>query len=98
VAFTYVTVQATYETADDVPAIGLVEFTPVDQMRNGLTVVSTTVGESLDNAGALSIRLAATTDPGTTPVGVTYRVVERIVGQRLRTYYVSVPHDQGSPL
>lgn len=97
-AFTYVTVTATYETADDVAAAGRVEFTPVDQMRNGLTVVSTTVSETLDASGGLSIRLAATTDPATIPVGVTYRVVERIVGQPIRTYYVSVPHDQGATL
>jgi hypothetical protein len=81
-----------------VPAIGRVEFTPVDQMRNGLTVVSTTVSETLDASGGLSIRLAATTDPATRDVGVTYRVVERIVGQPIRTYYVSVPHDQGATL
>ena len=97
-AFTYVTLQRVYETADDQPASGRVEFTPVDQMRNGLTVVTRTVGDDLDATGLMSIRLAATTDPATTPVGVTYRVVERLDGQTPRTYYVSVPHDQGGTL
>jgi hypothetical protein len=98
VTFTYVTVQATYETAEDVAAQGRVEFTPIDQMRNGLSIVAAPVEDTLDPAGSISIRLAATTDPGTRPTGVTYRVVERIVGQPLRVYYKAVPHDQGATL
>lgn len=97
-AFTYVTVGTTYETAGDLPAKGTVTFTPVDQMRNGLTVISAPVTATLDVAGAISVRLAATTDPTTRPVGVTYKVVEKITGQPTRTYYVSVPHDQGATI
>jgi hypothetical protein len=96
--FTYVTIERTYETADDFAAQGTVTFQPVDQMVNGLTVVSAARSATLDSSGSISIRLAATTDPTTRPVGVTYKVVERITGQPNRTYYVSVPHDQGSTL
>lgn len=96
--FSYVTLQRTYENADDVPAQGSVSFQPVDQMVNGLTVITSARSVTLDPSGAISIRLAATTDPTTKPVGVTYRVVERLVGQPIRTYYVSVPHNQGGTL
>jgi hypothetical protein len=98
VAFTYVTVFETYDTALGTPASGSVEFTPIDQMHNGAAIVSAPVSGTLDNAGGLSIRVAATTDPATTPVGVTYRVVEKILGQPVRTYYKAVPHNQGSTL
>lgn len=96
--FTRITVQEQYETPTGGPAAGSVEFTPVDQMHNGSLVISAPVADTLDASGNLSIDLAATTDPATTPVGVTYRVVERILGQPVRTYYVAVPHDQGEPL
>lgn len=97
-AFTFVTVTATYETATGLPATGSVEFTPVDQMHNGLAVISSPIPATLDSGGVMAVRLAATTDPATTPVGVTYKVVEKLGGQPLRTYYVSVPHNQGTTL
>ena len=90
-AFTRITVQEQYETPTGGPASGTVEFTPVDQMHNGSLVVSSPVADTLEG-GVLSINLAATTDPATTPPGVTYRVIERILGQPVRTYYLSLIH------
>lgn len=96
-AFTYVDLTGTYELATDVPAVGEIELVPVEPMRNGVTVVAAPVIGVLDSSGALVIPpVAATTDPATTPPGVTYRVVYRIVGQPTHTRYVSVPHDQGA--
>lgn len=91
-AFTYIRVTRTYELATDVPATGSVRFRPVDRMVNGLTVVSSPVTAVLDGAGSIDVRLAATTDPATRPIGVTYEVREQITGQTPVVYYVSVPH------
>jgi hypothetical protein len=93
VAFTYVQVTRTYELATDVPATGSVRFRPIDRMVNGLTVVSAPVTAVLDVAGSINVLLAATTDPATRPIGVTYEVREQITGQAVVVYYVSVPHD-----
>lgn len=95
-AFTYVTLTHTFETAGDVAAQGTLEFTPVAPMTNGLTVIKAPVKATLSGSGGLSVRIAANTDPDTFPAGTTYQVVEKITGQPLNTYYVQVPHDQGS--
>lgn len=98
-AFTYVTVTHTFETANDVAASGTVDFKPVAPMHNGTTTTpATTVTATLSGAGALSQKLAANTDPGTSPTGTTYQVVERLTGQAALTYYIQVPHNQGSTL
>lgn len=97
-AFTYVTITETFETAGDLPARGTVEFTPVAQMHNGIAVVAAPEVATLDTAGSIARRLAATTDPGTTPPGVTYKVVEKIVGQPTQTYFKAIPHNQGATL
>jgi len=99
VAFSYKTVTHTFETAGDLPATGTVEFCPIDQMRNGATTIAAAPeSATLDVTGSISKLLAATSDAGTTPPGVTYRVTERIVGQPIRIYYVSVPQTVGSPV
>lgn len=95
-AFTYVTITHTFETAADVSATGEISFTPVEPMHNGVTVVQKAVTATLSGAGVLSQLLAANTDPDTRPTGTTYRVKERIAGQPDITYYVQVPHDAGS--
>lgn len=96
--FSYVTIVETFETAGDVAARGTVTFTPVAQMHNGISVVAAPEVAALDSTGSIAKRIAATTDPATRPVGVTYRVDERIVGQPMLTYYKAVPHDQGATL
>jgi lysophospholipase L1-like esterase len=97
-AFTYVTVTHTFEVANDVPASGAVEFTLVAPMRNEISVVAAPVKATLTVAGLISQKLAANTDPGTTPTGTTYKVTERLTGQPALTYYIQVPHDQGATI
>src|SRR5215207_3052922 len=97
-AFTYVTVTHSYSEPDEDPAVGTVEFTPVAAMRNEVTVVSAAVKATLTVGGALSQRLAANTDPDTTPTGTTYKVVEKLLGQPHITYYVQIPHDEGGSI
>lgn len=97
-AFTYVTVTHTFDDANGAAASGTVEFTPVAPMQNQITVVAAPVTATLDNNGSITQVLAANTDPGTTPTGTTYKVVERLAGQSLLIYYIQVRHDLGSPL
>lgn len=97
-AFTQITVTGNYQNPDGSAASGMVTFTPTAVMRNsdGLTEtsVSQTVRATLNISGAISVQLAATDDPGTTPVGVTYLVREYISGQRQpASYYIAVPAD-----
>lgn len=95
-AFTEVTITGTYRTADGVVAAGAVVFTPTAVMRNGEIVVGNPVTAQI-TTGSISVTLAATDDPDTTPVGVSYRVDEHIVGSRSRrTYYLEVPYDGGA--
>lgn len=97
-AFTYVTITADYDLADGLDPSGTVTFTPTAAMINGGVVnYPAPVSRRIDVDGFLTISLAANTDPGTTPAGVTYKVVEQLNGTT-RTYYVSIPHDQGSTL
>jgi hypothetical protein len=98
VAFTYVTITHIFETAADVAATGTIEWTPIVPMRNGHTVIAAPVPALLSGGGQMSVVLAANTDPGTTPAGTIYKVVEKITGQPTLTYYVQIPHDQGSTL
>src|SRR5215207_4767460 len=93
-SFTYVTVTHEFREADEAPATGKVAFTPVAPMHNAGTVTAAAVTATLVN-GALSVRLAANTDPDTLPTGTTYKVVETITGQVTNTYFVQIPHDEG---
>jgi hypothetical protein len=97
-AFTYVAISHTFETAGDVAAAGSVEFIPVTPMHNGITVVQKTVTAALSGAGTISQSLAANTDPDTRPTGTTYKVTERITGQSPLVYYIQIPHDDGPAL
>jgi len=96
-AFTTVTVTRDYDLADGTDPAGTVTFTPTAPMINGPTVVAAPVVGKLDVDGALSIDLAANTDPTTLPTGVNYLVKEAIAGTT-RAYYVQIPHDQGTNL
>lgn len=97
-AFTYVTITHSFQTAAELAAAGEVDFTPVEPLHNGVTVVAKKITASLSGSGLLSQVLAANTDPGTLPTGTTYKVTERITGQPTFSYYVQIPHDQGSSL
>lgn len=92
-AFTQVTITGTYRTPAGDPAAGTVVFTPKFAMRNADTVVAHPTHVPLTGAGVLSVSLAATTDPGTAPLGNTYLVQEYVVGLgAVRSYHLAVPH------
>jgi hypothetical protein len=96
VAFTQVTITHDF----DLPAgaLGTVSFSPVEPMHNAGHTAAGTIVATLDGTGALSQVVDATTDPGTTPVGVHYRVVLRVSGQPPTVWYTPVPHAAGSTL
>lgn len=86
--FTHVTITHTFETAADTPAIGHLDFVPVEASHSGpVTIVARPVVAPLVD-GALSVVLA---------VGI-YRVVEWLTGLGGVSYYVEVPGDQGDAL
>lgn len=98
-AFTQVTVTGNYQLPDGSAASGAVVFTPTAPMRNATATSETSVSAPVHAqivAGALSVVLAATTDPGTTPVGVTYEVVEYVGTAVPRRYWLAVPHGGGT--
>jgi len=97
VAFTTVTVTGNYDLADGTDPTGTVTFTPTSPMVNGPTVVAAPVVGKLDVDGVLTIDLAANNDPATLPTGVSYLVKESVNGA-VRSYYVVVPYDAGSPV
>jgi hypothetical protein len=98
VAFTFVTITHTFETADGSAAAGSVDFRPIVPIHNDSTVIKKTVTATLSGAGGVAQLLAANTDPGTTPTGTVYEVTERITGQATLIYYIQVPHDAGTPI
>lgn len=92
--FTRIAVVREYRSPGGDPAKGSVSFAPTVQMENGAeTVVAAAEAFELDPAGNLRARVAANTDPDTTPEDVVYLVTEKIVGQPRRQYYVEIPHD-----
>lgn len=99
-ALTPVTITHDFDLPDAAGGLGVVEFTVAnpDGMHNGSKTVSGTRRAVLAAGGLLSQQVYATTDPGTTPLGVPYRIVVRITGQPVRTYYAQIPHDQGATL
>lgn len=99
-AFTQVTITGTFQNSDGSPASGGVRFQPTAVMRNATATTeinAQTAVHAQVTAGALSsVTLAATTDPGTTPTGVTYEVTEYLTGQPRKKYFIAVPHDGGT--
>ena len=92
-AFTMITVTRTYKSPAGYAAQGIVKFTPSAPMVNGVTTISSPERVELDKNGAISIVLAANNDPGTTPSGTTYRVVEDLTGQSTVAYDVIIPYN-----
>lgn len=99
-AFTQITVTGTFQNSDGTPASGGIRFTPTAVMRNGTSATEinarTPVHAQVVNGVLSAVTLAATTDPGTTPTGVTYEVSEHLTGQQRLTYHIAVPHDGGA--
>jgi hypothetical protein len=100
VAFTQVTVHGSRTNPDDSPAAGRIVFTPTAAMRTTAgateTVIAATTTVVLDEEGEFSVSLAATDDPDTIPLGVTYEVTEYLLGQDHRRYWLPIPHGSTS--
>lgn len=101
-AFTIVTVTATYKDEQGNLAAGTVSFLATSIMENaGELRVPTLINCTLVNGalklidGVTAVTLPATDDAGTSPAGVTYWVTERIAGT-YRTWLLAVPHTSGT--
>ena len=91
-SFTFATVTATYENPDGSPAQGQLTLTPSGDLTNGLvTIVPRPLTLTLDAQGYASAQIPSTEDPGTMPVGVTWRVDERIDGAPVVSWSTPVP-------
>lgn len=80
-AFTIITVTATYQKADSTPASGSVTFLASGTMRDtdsDVTITPAEITAVLDTNGSISVELAANDGEFTTPRGITYEVTERI--------------------
>lgn len=99
-AFTQISVTGRRQLPDGSPASGAITLTPTSAMRNATATAETSVrggAHGQITAGVISVSVAATTDPGTTPTGVTYSVEEWITGaSAVRRYHLAVPHDSPS--
>jgi len=93
-----ITVTGTWTRPDgsQAPASGGVTFQlahPITDPDGNVIVAAQTVSADLDANGSISVDLAATDEPGTSPIGNTYYVIESIEGSPRRTYSIEVPHD-----
>jgi len=93
-----ITVTGTWTRPDgsQAPASGGVTFQlahPITDPDGNVIVAAQTVSADLDANGSISVDLAATDEPGTSPRGNTYYVIESIEGQPRRTYSIEVPYD-----
>jgi hypothetical protein len=93
-----ITVTGTWTRPDgsQPPASGGVTFQlahPITDPDGNVIVAAQTVSADLDANGSISVDLAATDEPGTSPKGNTYYVIESIEGQPRRTYSIIVPYD-----
>jgi hypothetical protein len=92
-AFTLITVTATYKNVDQTIAVGYVTFQATAEMQQaaGNIQPATLFKATLDPTGKISVVLPATDDPTTLPTGVTYAVTEQIVGAPTRIWQLTVP-------
>ncbi len=97
-SFTTVTVTHDFDVPGGAAALGTVEFALLAELHNTGQTKAGTVTAVLDGNGGLSQPLVATTDPGTTPVGVQYRITVRLAGQPPQVSYARLPHDAGSTM
>lgn len=95
-AFTQVTVTATFVNADGTIPGGTVTFTPTAAMANGGSIVPVSSRVLTLTGGTATVVLDANDDVGTTPSGTGYTVVEAIAGAASRTYTVVLARAQPS--
>jgi hypothetical protein len=99
-AFTLITITATFTRPDGQPAEGKVTATLSQQLRNGTTVlepepivgVLNASGQLKDRTGELPFSLEANDDAGTLPAGSTYEFVPEIDSANLDPFTAVVPH------
>lgn len=93
-AFVMVPVTGRFRQPDGVtPAAGVVEFiltAAIQDADSNEIRVPTSVLATLDAAGSFSVLLTSTQPAGVQPRGVTYTVIERIVGAPLRVYQIAI--------
>ena len=96
-AFTTITVTASYKKADGTTAAsGNVTFLATNTMTdssNNNIVAPTLVTGTLNNSGAISVTLTATDDTTTQPTGTTYEVTENIDEAGQNKYNIEVPYN-----
>ena len=94
-AFTTITVTASYKKADGTTAAsGNVTFlatNPMTDSSNNSIVAPTLVTGTLNGSGAISVSLTATDNTTTQPTGTTYEVTENIDEAGQVKYNISVP-------
>lgn len=96
-AFTVVTVTATFQNEDGTAASGTVQFQLTEAISNSATTVyPVPIVATLNSSGSISVPLTANDDTGTTPEGSQYVVIERVTSASNREYMVSVPSGLGS--
>lgn len=92
-AITFVPVTHTFLNGDGSPASGSVTAILDKSVTNGSTsVMPTEVTAQINGStGAMSLRLAATDDPGTSPPDARWKVTLRVAGTDAVTYSIQVP-------
>lgn len=99
-AFTPITITASFERPDGQPAQGQVTATLSAQLRNGTEIVDPTpitgilndAGHLKDTSGAGPLQLVANDDVDTTPAGSTYEFVVNTDAAPVDTFTAVVPH------
>lgn len=97
-SFTPITVTGSWKKAGPdggtVPSSGQVTFQLYQALSDATSTIlpRTKVVVPLSETGEISVELAATNDPDTTPTGGLYEVVE-LVDKEQRRYYVEIPYD-----
>lgn len=89
-----VTVTGTYTHPDGAPFAGRIIFRPEPEVLTSAAHGTLILGDTetvLDNNGQFTLTLLATDDPDVTPVGWTYRVVERWYDAPGRDYPLALP-------
>jgi hypothetical protein len=99
VAFTQITITASFEHPDGTPAAGQVTASLSEPITNsGVTIDATSISGTLSHAGTLlnpegqPFTLAATDDTGTTPAGAFYTFTLELDEQPIRAFDTAIPH------
>ena len=93
-AFTVVTLTASYINGDGTAASGTVQLQLTQPMENSDVIdMNTPIAVILDSTGSLSVPLRANDDVGTLPTGTQYLVIERVTATSNREYLITIPRN-----